>query len=138
MASPRIELVTRRDRIKVKDVAQIFMHAGWTKDRRPLRIWRMLRHTDILVLARYKGRPVGFARVLTDRTFRAFVEDVIVVPALRRRGIGRAMMVKAEQLVKKLGVLRMELTSTETGFWEELGYGRKTNTSYMVKYLNRT
>lgn len=135
MLPAKIELVTVKEHITVDDVAELFSHAEWAKKRTHSQIRRMLKNTAILVMARFQGRPAGFARVVTDQTFRAFVEDVIVVPAMRRRGVARAMMAKAEQLVKKLGVPRMELTSTQTGMWKKLGYQRKANCTYMVKYL---
>ncbi len=136
MSSAKLDLVIQRDRITVDDVAGIFRHAEWTKKRTRPQIRRMLENTGIVILAKIQGRPAGFVRVITDRTFRAFIEDVIVVPEMRRRGVGRAMMTKLEQLIKKLGVPRMELTTTQTGFWKKLGYQRKTNTNYMVKYLS--
>ncbi len=36
--------------------------------------------------------PSGFARVLTDRVFKAFIFDLIVVPEHRGRGLGEALM----------------------------------------------
>ncbi len=135
MPPAKIELVTLKRRVSVDEVARVFLHAEWTKKRTRSQIRRMLKNTDIVIMAKFRGKPVGFARVVTDRTFRAFVEDVIVVPDMRRRGIAGAMMARAEQLVKKLGVPRMELTTTQTGMWKKLGYERKKNTTYMVKYL---
>ncbi|MBI4529399.1 MAG: GNAT family N-acetyltransferase [Deltaproteobacteria bacterium] len=132
---PRIQWTTRKDRISVADVAALFRNADWARERTRSEIRRMLKHTDILVMARSGRKPVGFARVITDKTFRAFVEDVIVAPEMRRQGLGRLMIEQAEMLVKKLGIPRMELTSTQTHFWKRLGYRRKTNSTCMVKYL---
>lgn len=95
----------------------------------------MLDHTSVLVLARIDGRPVGFARAVTDRTFRAFVEDVIVLPEFRNRGVGTRIMARLEELVKQFGVPRMELVTAQPDFWRQLGYKPKPGSTYMVKTL---
>jgi ribosomal protein S18 acetylase RimI-like enzyme len=46
------------------------------------------------------GQLVGFARAVTDGVLRAYVEDVIVAPDRRGRGIGRAVL---DRLLQELG-----------------------------------
>lgn len=43
---------------------------------------------------------VGFARAITDGRFHAYAEDVVVDPAARGRGVGRALV---ERLAEQLG-----------------------------------
>ena len=131
-----IELVTGKEYITVEEVLSIFAHGEWTKNRTQSQVKKMLEYTDFLVMAKVDGRPVGFARMITDRTFRAFVEDVIVLTDFRRCGVGRLMMLKIEEFVKALDVPRMELTTTQTGFWERLGYIQRVGSTYMIKNLS--
>jgi GNAT superfamily N-acetyltransferase len=131
-----LELVTDSRQIDVAHVITVFSQAGWTKQRDTAAIQRMLAHTDVAILARLDGRPVGFARAITDRTFRAFIEDVIVVEDLRGAGVGKQMLARLEELISELGIARVELTTTQVGFWHKLGYAEKPSTTYMVKYLS--
>jgi len=131
-----VDLITDPARIGVDDVLALFAAADWTKNRSREEIQQMLRNSQVAVLAKVAGRPVGFARAITDRTFRAFVEDVVVAADLRGAGVGRLVMETVEALVKAQGIARLELTTTQTGFWEKLGYAPKTTTTYMVKSVS--
>ncbi|MCG8606008.1 GNAT family N-acetyltransferase [bacterium] len=54
----------------------------------------MVQHSDFVlgVLEAESSRLVGFARVLTDRVFKAFIFDVIVAIEHRNEGIGKELM----------------------------------------------
>jgi GNAT superfamily N-acetyltransferase len=131
-----VRLVTAKGAVEVAEVLALFAHAAWTKQRTRAQVQRMLRGTDVLVLARRRGRPMGFARMITDGVFRAFVEDVIVAPEGRGQGIGTRMLRRLERAARRMGVARLELVTREPGFWRRLGYARKAGSQYMVKRLN--
>ena len=131
-----VTLVTERRDIEVGDILALFAHAEWAKHRTAEQVGRMLHHTEVIVVAKCQARIVGCARVVTDGAFRAFVEDVIVIPTYRGVGIGRLMINKLEQLVRAMGISRLELVTIRTGFWERLGYHQKTGSSYMIKLLS--
>jgi ribosomal protein S18 acetylase RimI-like enzyme len=54
----------------------------------------MLAGTDLVLalIDRAANRLVGFARVLTDWRYRAYIYDVIVAPEWRDRGLGRRLV----------------------------------------------
>ena len=133
-----LTLTTNRAEIAPADVYAVFATAEWTKARTLRQIGRMLEHSGIVVLARYDSKPVGFARAVSDLTFRAFVEDVIVVPDFRSKGIGRALMASLDAVAAELSLPRLELTTMRTAFWNRLGYSSKPSTTYMVKNLSAT
>lgn len=65
----------------------------WTRDRRREDVLHMLEHSDRLIVCHdADGDIVGFARVLTDYTFKAMIFDVIVSENLRRQGLGRLIV----------------------------------------------
>jgi len=73
---------------------QLFQNEWWT-DRRSLdEIETMLQHSDICVgvVDPDDTRLVGFARVLTDRIFKALIFDVIVDPDHRDKKLGALIM----------------------------------------------
>jgi len=130
-----VQLVTDPKAIAAADVAAVFAHGGWTRERSLEAIQRMLENTEFAVLARTATGPVGFARLVTDRTFRAFVEDVVVVQRARGRGVGKAMMLWLEDVARRLGVPRLDLTTQEAAFWAKLGFELKPASKCMVKRL---
>ncbi len=58
----------------------------------PERIARMLRHSDVIVTARIRGRLVGVSRALTDFGYCAYLSDLAVDEQHQRRGIGRELI----------------------------------------------
>ena len=84
-------------------------------------------------LAEIEGALVGLVSVLVHavppmpedpRTASGFVVNVWVDPAHRRRGIARALMVRAADDVDDLGLRRLALDTTDAGrpLCESLGY----------------
>jgi predicted GNAT family N-acyltransferase len=78
----------------VSQLHELFQSEWWTKGRTLDDTRRMLAHSDYVFAASEPKteRLVGFARVLTDRTFKAFIFDVIVGPEHRGSGLGRLIV----------------------------------------------
>lgn len=127
--------VTDKALIQPVDVAQLLCFAPWAENRSLAQIRKMLVKSDLAVLAFMGEQPVGFARVLTDFVFRAYLEDVIVHPEYRSNGIGGSLVGRLEVLLKEQGVERIELSTGKPGFWENLGFHRKPDTTHMMKRL---
>ena len=81
------------DRLRA-DLMELYRHEWWTNERGDEDVARMLAHTDLVVgvCADPGDRLVGFARVLTDRAFKALIFDVIVAQAHRSTGLGRRLI----------------------------------------------
>jgi ribosomal protein S18 acetylase RimI-like enzyme len=101
-----------------------------------------------LFVAEIEGQPLGFVHVtvrdtpeipiLVPRRY-AVVDNLAVKSTHRRRGVGRALMKKAEAWAKAQGATSIELTVynfNEAGqdFYRELGY--ETLTHHMTKSLD--
>jgi predicted GNAT family N-acyltransferase len=76
------------------DLMELYRHEWWTHQRREEDVVRMLQHTDLVVgvCSEPGDELVAFARVLTDRTFKATIFDVIVDQAHRGTGLGRRVI----------------------------------------------
>lgn len=86
----------------------LYRYAWWTKGRRARDVAKLLRHPQVLLTA-WDGRSlVGFARVLTDFTYRAVIADVIVRPGYYGRGVGSRLV--------RMAVRHPRLRTVE-GFW---------------------
>ena len=92
----------------VTQLQSLYRHAWWTKSRKNGDVAKMLRHPQVLLTAWDAGRLIGFARVLTDFTYRAIIADVMVLPGYEGVGIG-------SDLVKT--ALKDKRLKTVTGFW---------------------
>ena len=75
------------------EVQEIYAALGWTNylgDEEKLR--RALERSLFLLGAFEDGTLVGFARCIGDGEYILYVQDLIVTPAMQRKGIGRELM----------------------------------------------
>ncbi|WP_245612563.1 GNAT family N-acetyltransferase [Palaeococcus ferrophilus] len=95
------------------------------------------RRDDIIFLVLEDGRAAGFIR-LSNREGCFWVEEIYVKPEFRGRGLGRALVEKAEKEVLKhdtsLYPLVLPQDRDAIGFWKRLGYDT-INTLELVKDL---
>ena len=96
---------------QVEDLHRLYQNEWWTRGRTMEDVRRMLDATKILVgFADPKtDRLIAFARVVTDEIYKALVLDVIVAPAARQMGLGRALMDAVIAHPALAGVRHLEL-----------------------------
>lgn len=117
---------------KPEEVKELFNYAPWANERNLVDITLMLEKTSLSIIVKIDDSLVGFGRVITDYVFRAFIEDVIVHPDFRQRGIGKIIVNTLEEFIRNHGVRRIELSTGKYEFWEKLGYQHKRG--HMIKY----
>jgi GNAT superfamily N-acetyltransferase len=80
--------------VRVPQLMELFASAWWTARRTEAETRAILAGSDVVVtiIERPSSRLVGFARVLTDRTYLAVILDVIVAPDARGAGVGATVM----------------------------------------------
>lgn len=78
--------------IDVEQLQRLYDHAPWARGRSAEGIRRMLEATDYYFSGWDGSRLVAFARVLTDRIYRATLWDVIVDAEYQGRGVGEGLM----------------------------------------------
>lgn len=81
-----------RRRIDMDVVHRALADAYWAIGRRPDLTERAFAHSHAFGLWAPDGATVGFGRLVTDHTFRAHLADVVVLPAVRGRGFGKALV----------------------------------------------
>ncbi|MBI3610437.1 MAG: GNAT family N-acetyltransferase [Nitrospirae bacterium] len=94
--------------VDAQQLQTLYRHAPWAAGRGLDGIKRMLENTDYIFSAWDGRRLVGFARVLTDRIYRATLWDVVVHPDYQGQGAG-------ESLVKT--ILSHPVLSNVEKFW---------------------
>lgn len=80
--------------VDVDRLHELYAREWWTSGRTLADVRAMLSGSSYVYAFQDEesGDLVGFARVLTDGVFKAFIFDVIVDPAHRARGLGRKIM----------------------------------------------
>ena len=87
---------------------------------------------SICAIALIDGEPVGFARACGDRTLYARISDVIVWPAHRGRGIGKALIGALLDHPELATVRTWTLTTADAhGLYEAFGFRRLTDGNEM-------
>ena len=73
-------IVEQLDETHVEQLVALYENEWWSKGRNRDDVRKMLEHSDIVfgLVEAESNRLVGFARVLTDRIYRATLYDVIV------------------------------------------------------------
>lgn len=70
----------------------------------------------------YQGRQVAFARVVTDYATFAYVRDVFVDPAMRRRGFGKKLLHAIVQHADMQSLTMLLHTNDAQGFYRQFGF----------------
>ncbi len=89
-----LQQVDTLNEAQVEDLVALYRHEWWTSARQADDVRRMLAHTDFVFgfVEEENARLVAFARVLTDRAYKALILDVIVAPSHRSAGLARRLM----------------------------------------------
>ena len=109
---------------------EFYSKEWWTSERTLDDVTNMLAHCDLLLFCLdAESRIAGFARVLTDFTFKAMVFDVIVSEKHRGRGLGQALVERVLNHEKLERVKSFELYCPEqlVPFYEKLGFVKGTS-----------
>jgi predicted GNAT family N-acyltransferase len=110
---------------QVIEVLALMKNEWWCSSRELKDLKKMLENTDILIGAvDMNGDLSGFARVLTDYTYKAMIFDVIVKPSYRGFGLGKDIINYIFSLPSLESVKSFELYCPEriVEFYEKLGF----------------
>ena len=111
--------------VKPADLQALLQHAPWARGRTVEEIRIMLDNTYYHFSAWDGQRLVGFARVLTDRIYRATLWDVVVHPDYQKRGVGEELMnrVLSHPVLSRVEKFWLN-TRDKFGFYEKFGFVR--------------
>lgn len=102
----------------------LYQFAWWTKARRNADVAKLLRQKQVLLTAWEGAQLAGFARVITDFTYRAIIADVIVRPGAHGKGIGSQLVRLALKDKRLRSVTGFWLYTTDKqAFYKKLGFG---------------
>lgn len=108
------------DKVEVSELDSFFI--GWQSLPSKAAREQVLMNSDLVVTARYQGKLIGFATVLTDGSMFAYISLLEVLPKHQGKGVGRKLL---QTVVSRLSHLYSIAAITDpeiVGFYEKLGF----------------
>jgi ribosomal protein S18 acetylase RimI-like enzyme len=110
--------------IDAAQVRRLYDGAGWWPGRPVDGIQECIDFSDISIGAWDGDHLAGYVRALTDGKYRAYVEDVVVDPAYRGRGIGEAMVAELVKALAGIETVSLFCEPERVPFYERNGFKR--------------
>ncbi|HZI88951.1 MAG TPA: GNAT family N-acetyltransferase [Candidatus Polarisedimenticolia bacterium] len=129
-----IEITDDRARVDVEQLLGLYTTTWWALERSTADVRRALEHSHPVLSAWDGPLLVGFTRVISDRTYRATIWDVIVRQSHQGRGIGRKL-VRAVLDHPDLETVTsfLLLTKDKHRFYEHLGFATEPDMAMMLR-----
>ena len=121
----KIELRTALTPALVEQLHALYRNEWWTSDRRLSDLEKMLQGSDfVFAYVDEGGRLAGFARVLSDHVYKAFLFDVIVRPAYRGTGLGGRIMrdVTTHPVLSRVSSIELYCRPDLNDFYRSFGF----------------
>lgn len=118
----------------------LYEDAGWTAyTRNPERLERAIANSTRVVTAWDGERLVGLARVLSDGEHIVYAQDLLVLRAYRRQGLGSALLRKALEPFEHVrqAVLVTDNSPEMRAFYRALGFEEATRAGMATFMLCR-
>ncbi len=118
----KVEIASQAERsINPGAVLDLYAAEQWWPERTLSEVTAVLL-TGPAVGAWTADRLVGFARAVTDGHFRAYVEDVVVAPDVRRAGVGSLLVTRLLELIPPTAVTTLFCRRHLTDFYAGHGF----------------
>ncbi len=124
-----IEIITSA---RASDLKVLYKSAGWwepSHDKNPGFLNHIVQNSALFAGAFYKAEMIGMGRALSDSVSDAYIQDVTVLKAFEKKGVGKKIVnILVETLrangVDWIGVVAQPGTAL---FYEKLGFGKLNN-----------
>jgi GNAT superfamily N-acetyltransferase len=120
---------------RVDDLRRLYQQVWWARDRTPEQIRTVLEHSDLVLglCEPESGRMIAFARVLTDRIFKAWIFDVIVDEENQGRGLGQALLdrICSHEMLRDVQHFELYCRDEMVPFYERWGFLSRTDVTLM-------
>ena len=105
---------------------QLLKQTDWADTRKPLDLQQMLDNSQLTLGVWHDDKLIGFARVVTDDIYRAWIEDVIVHKDFRKMGIGSHMIEKLLKRLEHVEDISLICNHDLEPFYEKKGFKSKS------------
>jgi len=91
-----------------EEIVSLYRSVGWWQDERddPAGIGDLIRGSLVFIVAvdRRSGKAIGMGRAISDGVSDAYIQDLVVLPEYRGRGIGKAILRQILKLCRERGI----------------------------------
>lgn len=136
MTETKVERLVEVRPDQLRDIVGFIQESYWGQNRSVEQICRSFEASFCFRLS-VDRETAGFARVVSDQCFFAYILDVIVLPAFQKRGLSYKLLdaIFADEDLKD--VTRFMLATRDTqGLYEKYGFERVDPSRYMVRKQN--
>ena len=126
-------IINGADEMNILEVAALLKTTYWANKRSLETIEKSMRNSSCYGVYLDEGKKlVGFARVISDDATTYYLCDVIIDPAYRGRGFGKALVSHIVSLPEYAGLRGLLLTKDAHGLYEQFGF-EAVNGRAMIK-----
>jgi GNAT superfamily N-acetyltransferase len=122
---------------QVVELHAMYQDVWWSKGRSLEDVRAMLAHCDIVfgVVARDAPKLLGFARVISDHVYKAFVFDVIIHPEHRAAGLGTFLMesLMAHPVLSRVRHIELYCLPERVPFYERHGFSAEVGEVVLMR-----
>ena len=115
---------------------QLYQQTDWANTRPVSDIGSMLERTSLCLGAWQGEQLVGFARVLTDDQYRAFIEDVVITEEVRGQGLGLALIRHLMERLAHVQDVSLGCVEGLVSFYERFGFQQNDDSVTMHRYIS--
>lgn len=124
------------DNGKYSELYAFYQKEWWTAGRTFEDVELMLKGSDEFVVCyTITGEMAGFARILTDYVFKAFIFDVIIKSEFRGCGLGAEIVKRVidHQALSKVKSFELYCPDRLAPFYENLGFVKSSSSLFLYK-----
>jgi len=140
MDSASYQVITDFSESQIEQLHSLYQGEWWSTGRTIEDVRLMLQHTDFVFGVCLPGSPklLAFARVISDRIYKAFIFDVIVHPEHRSAGIGVFLMTHLVNHPDLSRVRHLELycMPERMNFYRRLGFTTELSELRLLRQSN--
>ncbi len=116
-------IVEGGDKLRTEDIVRLLRTTYWAEKRPVELIEKSLRNSACYgVFDESSETLAGFARVISDYATTYYLCDVVIDPACRGRGLGKALVGYIEGLPEYAGLRGFLITRDAHGLYRKFGY----------------
>lgn len=123
----------------IQSLFALYQQAWWTSTRTFEETKQVVESSQLCFgLINENGSLVGFARVITDFIFKAFIFDVIIEPSYRNKGLGVLLIdsIKSHTRLKNVKHLELYCLPDLEKFYEQLGFTSDVAGVRLMRLIN--